>query len=64
MVINNLMELIKKLFDDNYENIIIEDSSDYNDYQANKMTVEQLKSYDINKIDRITAVKGKIYIFF
>lgn len=64
MVINNLMELIKKLFDDNYENIIIADSSDYNDYQANKMTVEQLKSYDINKIDKITAIKGKIYIFF
>ena len=64
MVINNLMELIKKLFEDDYENVVIIDPSDCEEYEADKMTVKQLKSYDINKIDKITAIKGKIYIFF
>ena len=64
MVINNLMDLIKKLFGDNYENIIIVDSSDREKYKADKMTVKDLKSYDINKIDVITAEKDKIYIVF
>lgn len=64
MVINNLMELIKKLFNDDYEKIVIEDSSDDERYEADKMTIKQLKSYDINKIEMITAVKGKICIFF
>lgn len=64
MVINDLMELIKKLFGDNYENIIIVDASDKDEYEADKMTVKELKSYDINKIDVITAEKDKIYIIF
>ena len=53
MVINNLMDLIKKLFGDNYENIVIVDSSDGETYEAYKMTVKDLKSYDIKKIDVI-----------
>lgn len=64
MVINNLMDLIKKLFDDSYENIVIVDSSDREKYEADKMTVKDLKSYDINKIDVITAKEDKIYICF
>lgn len=64
MVINNLMELIKKLFNDNYENIVIVDSSDREKYEADKMTVKELKSYDINKIDMITVIEDKIHIFF
>lgn len=64
MVINDLMDLIKKLFGDNYENIIIVDASDRDEYEADKMTVKELKSYDINKIDVITAEKDKIYIIF
>lgn len=64
MVINSLMDLIKKLFDDNYENIVIIDSSDREEYEADKMTVKALKSYDINKIDVITAEEDKIYICF
>ena len=64
MVINNLMYLIKKLFDDNYENIVIVDSSDREKYEADKMTVKELKSYKINKIDVITAEENKIYICF
>lgn len=64
MVINNLMDLIKKLFDDNYENIVIVDSSDREKYEADKMTVKELKSYDINKIDMITVIEDKIHIFF
>ena len=64
MVINDLMDLIKKLFDDNYENIIISDSSDREEYKANDMTVKELKSYDINKIDAIAADGEKIYIYF
>lgn len=43
MVINNLMDLIKKLFDDSYENIVIVDSSDGETYEADKMTIKQLK---------------------
>lgn len=58
------MDLIKKLFDDNYENIVIIDSSDREKYEADKMTIKQLKSYDVNKIDVITADEDKIYICF
>lgn len=64
MVINNLMDLIKKLFGDEYENIVIVDSSDREKYDADKMTVNELKSYDINKIEVITSQKDKIYILF
>lgn len=64
MVINDLMDLIKKLFGDNYENVIIVDASDREEYEADKMTIKELKSYDINKIDVITADKDKIYIYF
>lgn len=64
MVINDLMDLIKKLFGDNYENIVIVDASDREEYKADKMTVKELKSYDINKIDVIAADEDKIYIYF
>ena len=64
MVINDLMDLIKKLFDDNYEDIVIVDASDREEYKADKMTVKELKSYDINKIDVIAADEDKIYIYF
>ena len=39
MVINDLMDLIKKLFDDDYENIFIVDSSDREEYKADKMYI-------------------------
>lgn len=64
MVINDLMDLIKKLFGDNYENIIIVDASDREEYEADKMTIKELKGYDINKIDVITAEEDNIYICF
>lgn len=64
MIINDLMDLIKKLFSDNYENVVIVDASDREEYEADKMTVKELKSYDINKIDVITAEEDKIYIYF
>lgn len=64
MVINSLMDLIKKLFDDSYENIVIVDSSDREKYKVDEMTVKELKSYNINKIDVITAEEDKIHIFF
>jgi hypothetical protein len=64
MVINDLMDLIKKLFDDDYENVVIVDTSDRTEYKADDMTVKELKSYDINQIDVITANEDKIYIFF
>lgn len=64
MVINDLMDLIKKLFGDNYEDIVIVDASDREEYEADKMTIKELKSYDINKIDVMTAEEDKIYIYF
>lgn len=64
MVINDLMDLIKKLFDNNYENIVIVDSSDREKYEAGDMTVNELKDYDVNKIDMITVLDGRIHIFF
>lgn len=64
MVINDLMDLIKKLFGNNYENIIIVDASDRTEHGADEMTVKELKSYDINKIDTITAYEDDIYIYF
>lgn len=63
MVINNLMELIKKLFGDNYEDVIIVYGGE-NEYNADEMTVKELKDYDINKIDEIKAYEDKIYIYF
>lgn len=62
MVINDLMELIKKLFGDNYEDVIIVYGYE-NEYNANDMTVKELKDYDVNKIDEIKAYKDKIYIY-
>lgn len=64
MVINDLMELIKKLFDNDYENVVIVDTSDRTEHKADDMTVKELKSYDINQIDVITANEDKIYICF
>lgn len=64
MVINDLMDLIKKLFGNKYENVIIVDASDRTEYKADDMTVKELKSYDINQIDVITANEDKIYIYF
>lgn len=63
MVINDLMELIKKLFGNNYEGVIVVDV-DGNEHNADDMKVKELKSYDINKIDSITAYEDKIYIYF
>ena len=63
MVINDLMDLIKKLFGDNYEDVIIV-YGDGNEYNADEMTVKELKDYDINKIDEIRAYEDKIYIYF
>ena len=64
MVINDLMDLIKKLFGDNYEDIVIVDTSGREEHNADGMTVKELKSYDINKIDVITSEEDKIYICF
>ena len=63
MIINDLMDLIKKLFGNDYENVIIVDG-DRTEYKADDMTVKELKSYDINQIDVITANEDKIYIYF
>lgn len=63
MVINDLMELIKKLFGNNYEDVIVVDV-DGNEHNADDMTVKELKSYDINKIDEIKAYEDNIYIYF
>lgn len=64
MIINDLMDLIKKLFGDNYENVIIVNSSERESFKADEMTVKDLKSYDINKIDAITAEEDKVLIIF
>ena len=64
MVINDLMDLIKKLFGDDYANIVIIDSSNRERYEAERLTVKELKKYDINKIDNISADEDKIYICF
>jgi hypothetical protein len=64
MVINDLMDLIKKLFNDEYANIVIIDSSNREMHEAERLTVKELKKYDINKIDNISADEDKIYICF
>lgn len=64
MVINDLMDLIKKLFGDDYVNIVIIDSSNRERYEAESLTVKELKKYDINKIDSISAKNDKICILF
>lgn len=64
MVINDLMDLIKKLFGDDYANIVIIDSSKREMQGAERLTVKELKKYDINKIYNISADENKIYICF
>lgn len=64
MVINNLMDLIKKLFGDDYTNIVIIDSSNRERHEAESLTVKELKKYDINKIDSISVKNNKLYILF
>nr|DAQ46423.1 MAG TPA: hypothetical protein [Caudoviricetes sp.] len=64
MVINDLMDLIKKLFGDDYVNIVIIDSSKREMQGAEMLTVKELKKYDVNKIDNILANEDKIYICF
>ena len=64
MVINDLMDLIKKLFGDDYANIVIIDSSNREMHEAERLTVKELKKYDVNKIDNISAEDDKIYICF
>lgn len=64
MVINDLMDLINKLFGDDYANIVIIDSSKRERHEAESLTVKELKKYDINKIDNILANEDKIYICF
>ena len=49
MVINDLMDLIKKLFDNNYENIIIVDTSDRTEYKAVEDMCNLLKALDSQK---------------
>lgn len=64
MVINDLMDLINKLFGDDYANIVIIDSSNRERHEAESLTVKELKKYDVNKIDNILANEDKIYICF
>lgn len=64
MVINDLMDLIKKLFGDDYANIVIIDSSNRERHEAENLTVKELKKYDINKIYNISAKNDKLYILF
>lgn len=64
MVINDLMDLIKKLFGDDYANIVIIDSSKREMQGAERLTVKELKKYDINKIYNISADENKMYICF
>lgn len=64
MVINDLMDLIKKLFNDEYATIVIIDSSNREMHEAERLTVKELKKYDINKIDNISAKNDKLYILF
>lgn len=64
MVINDLMDLINKLFCDDYANIVIIDSSNREMQGAERLTVKELKKYDVNKIDNILANEDKIYICF
>lgn len=61
MVIN---DLIKKLFGDDYANIVIIDSSNRERCEAESLTVKELKKYDINKIYNISAKNDKLYILF
>lgn len=62
MVINNLIELIEKLFYGNYENISIVDISERSCSPASKMTIGQLKNYDIRTIDGIVIDNERILI--
>ena len=45
-------------------NVTVVDSSDSTEHKVEEMTVKDLKSYDINKIDEIKAYEDKMYIYF
>lgn len=64
MVINNLIDLIEKLFGGDYGSIMIVEGGEWTEKPAEQMTIKELKKYDISKIESIYAEHGTIYFKF
>lgn len=64
MRINDLLELVQKLFYGNFDNILIQDSRIRETYELKDLTLSQIMKYDIMSIDGISIIDNKIYIMF
>lgn len=64
MRIDNLIELMQKLFYSDFENCYIVDTGERETRKASDMSLEDLISYDISEIEGIVLEDGYFYIKF
>jgi len=62
MIINNLVELVQKMFYNNTDNIIIVDLSNRETYKFEELSYKQILSFNIKNLDGITVENNNIYI--
>ena len=62
MIINNLVELVQKMFYNNTDNIIIVDISNRETYKFEELSYKQILSFNIKNLDGIIVENNNIYI--
>ncbi len=62
MIINNLVELVQKMFYNNTDNIIIIDISNRERYRFEQLSYKQILSFNIKNLDGIVVENNNIYI--
>lgn len=62
MIINNLVELVQKMFYNNTDNIIIVDISNRETYKFEELSYKQILSFNIKSLDGIVVENNNIYI--
>ena len=62
MVINNLVELVQKMFYNDTDNIIIVDISNRETYKFEDLSYKHILSFDIKNLDGIVVKNNNIYI--
>lgn len=62
MIINNLVELVQKMFYNNTDNIIIIDISNRETYKFEQLPYKKILSFNIKNLDGIVVENNNIYI--
>ena len=62
MIINNLVELVQKIFYNNTDNIIIIDISNRETYRFEQLSYKKILSFNIKNLDGIVVENNNIYI--